>query len=79
MDDRDGAVTTSEVSVEACLGWAVSSSDGRLGVVEGLLFDGDGIVEALDVRIGLFRGRHELVEVEDVLWIVPERRQLVVR
>ena len=79
MDDRDRAVATSEVSVEACLGWAVSSSDGRLGVVEGLLFDGAGIVETLDVRIGLFRGRHELVEVEDVLWVVPERRQLVVR
>lgn len=71
-------VTTTEVSVEACVGWSVASQDGRLGVVEGLVLD-HGIVEALDVRSGLFHAKHELVGVEDVLELIPERRVLVVR
>ncbi|HEY5057924.1 MAG TPA: hypothetical protein VII51_02800 [Gaiellaceae bacterium] len=80
MDDRDAAVATrTGVSVEACVGWSVSSPDGRLGVVDGLLLDPDGGVEWVDVRSGLFHARHELVELEDVLLVVPERRLLVVR
>jgi uncharacterized protein YrrD len=80
VNDRDRAASaTSGVPIGACLGWAVSTADGRLGVVTGLVFDGDGAVEAIDVRGGLFHPRHELVEVEDVLSLVLERRLLVVR
>ncbi|MGD0713287.1 MAG: hypothetical protein ABSB24_03765 [Gaiellaceae bacterium] len=80
MDDPEGAVSaTTEVAAGMCVGWSVASSDGRVGVVERLLLDRGGCIEALDVRSGLFHARHELVDVGDVLRIVPERRQLVVR
>jgi hypothetical protein len=80
MDDRNGGVsTTTEVAVAPCLGWSVSSRDGRVGVVERLLLDRGGCVEALDVRSGLFHARHTLIGVEQVLHVDAERRTLVVR
>lgn len=80
MDDRDGGGSTAtEVAVAPCLGWSVSSPDGRLGVVERLLLDRGGCIEALDVRSGLFHPRHELISVADVLHVDAERRRLVVR
>jgi hypothetical protein len=80
MEDRDGGGSTAtEVAVAPCLGWSVSSPDGRLGVVERLLLDRGGCIEAVDVRSGLFHARHELIGVEDVLQVDAERRRLVVR
>jgi len=80
MEDRDGGGTTAtDVAAAPCLGWAVSSAAGRLGVVERLLLDRGGCIEAVDVRSGLFHARHELIGVEDVLRVDAERRRLVVR
>ena len=78
-DDEGGGSTATEVAVAPCLGWAVSSPDGRLGVVERLLLDRGGCIEALDVRTGLFHSRHRLIGVEDVLDVDAERHRLVVR
>jgi len=80
MEDRDGGGTTgTDVAAAPCLGWAVSSAAGRLGVVERLLLDRGGCIEAVDMRSGLFHARHELIGVEDVLRVDAERRRLVVR
>jgi hypothetical protein len=80
MDDRDWAGSAAtDVAVSPCLGWSVSSPDGRLGVVERLLLDRGGCIAAVDVRCGLFHARHELIGVEDVLQVDAERRRLVVR
>jgi hypothetical protein len=76
---EEDASTAMEVASGACIGWSVSSCDVRVGVVERLLLDRGGCIEALDVRSGLFHARHELVGVGDVLRIEPERRELVVR
>jgi len=80
IDDRDGGVsTTTEVALAPCVGWTVSSPDGWLGVVDSVLLDRGGCVDAVDVRSGLFHVRHELIEVADVVHVDPDRRRLVVR
>ena len=79
MDDRDGGGSTAtDVAVAPCLGWSVSSPDGRLGFVERLLLDRGGCIEAVDVRSGLFHVRHELIAVADVVHVDADRRRLVV-
>jgi hypothetical protein len=80
MDDREGAASApADVAAGVCIGWSVASSNGRVGVVERLLLDRGGCIEALAVRSGLFHARRELVDVGDVVRIIPERRELIVR
>jgi len=80
LDDRDGdGSAATEVAVSPCVGWTVASQDGWLGVVDRLLLDRGGCVEAVDVRSGLFHVRHELIGVADVLHVDADRRRLVVR
>lgn len=80
LDDRDGGSSTAtEVAIAPCAGWTVSSPEGWLGVVDRLLLDRGGCVEAVDVRSGLFHVRHELIGVANVLHVDADRRRLVVR
>ena len=62
-----------------CEGFRVESSDGQLGKVRGLRFQGSIEPELLEVRTGFLGRRRLLIPVERVEKIVPERKLVILR
>lgn len=63
-----------------CHGFRVDWADGRVGIVEDVLYGADrDRPAALAVRVGLFGRRVDLVDVEEVAALVPRARRVVLR
>jgi hypothetical protein len=62
-----------------CEGFRVESSDGQLGKVRGLRFQGSIEPELLEVRTGFLGRRRLLIPVERVEEIVPKRKLVILR
>lgn len=63
-----------------CHGFRVDWADGRVGIVEDVLYGADREQPAaLAVRVGLFGRRVDLVDVDEVEALAPRARRVVLR
>ncbi len=62
-----------------CEGFRAFSPDGRLGTVVHQLYGSDGELDSLRVRTGLFRRRLVTVRTDDIEWMIPESRSILLR
>jgi hypothetical protein len=62
-----------------CHGFRVDSKEGRIGIVEDVLFGADRRPAALSVRTGLLARKLVLIPVEDVERVIPRARRVLLR
>lgn len=79
MDACHRSTPSFDDHIRAAFGFRVVGPYGRLGTVQGHVYGTDGDLVALTVSRGLLRPRRFTIPVDDVEWVLPYGRRLLLR